>query len=92
MIGLSSDELSRVSKILKFKYSCIATGALFVLIPVYVGFLYFEKNYDYSFKFSKKIIPKVVSKSMNENEEISALSNQEIDRLLFLLEERKNKT
>lgn len=51
MQALNSADLKNLYKFMKFKYSCVGAGALIVVIPFYLAFLYFEKNYNYSFTF-----------------------------------------
>lgn len=71
--------------LMRFKYSCIGTGVLIIVVPCYIAFLYFEKNYDYSFTFSKK------KKGIDSITEVgnNKLSEEEVERILTLLENRR---
>jgi hypothetical protein len=90
MRALSSEELNRVSQLLKFKYTCVGTGIMIVLLPAYLIYLYVERKYDYSFSFTKKIDKEKVSVENKINTgEINNLSDEEVDRLLTLIEKRK---
>lgn len=82
---INARELRDFYSLMRFKYSCIGAGVLMIVVPCYIAFLYFENNYDYSFTFSKK------KKDIESITEVGSkkLSDEEVERILALLENRR---